>query len=459
MNDPAQADVVICGAGIAGIAAAWALSARGQRQVVLVDDRPPMTLTSDKSTEAYRNWWPAPDGAMIELMNRSIDWLEQLAAESGNAFLLNRRGYLYATKMHEHVDVWRLQAERAQAFGAGRLRIHDRMPGSGYRAAPAEGFADQPDGADLLLSQGLIRQEFPFLSEEAVAVLHTRRCGWFSGQQLGMYLLQKARDAGAEVLQGRVTGVGTGGGRVDSVHVQTPARSLRLATGAFINAAGPDVGAVAELLGVELPVFSELHLKMSFPDAHGALPRTAPMVIGDDELELDWDPAEVRLLRETGAPPWLMERLPAGVHTRPEGGHGSQNVLLLWPNHLEPVQPRFPLPDDPFFPEVALRGMAAWIPGFRTYINRLPRPYIDGGYYTKTVENRPLIGPLPVEGAYVVGALSGFGLMAACAAGELVAAHVLGERLPSYAPAFRLERYDDPAYQARLKDWGSSAQL
>ena len=55
------ADVVICGAGIAGVAAAYHLAVRrGVTDVVLVDERPPLSLTSDKSTECYRNWWPGP---------------------------------------------------------------------------------------------------------------------------------------------------------------------------------------------------------------------------------------------------------------------------------------------------------------------------------------------------------------------------------------------------------------
>ena len=50
-------EVVICGAGIAGVAAAYHLAVRrGVRDVVLVDERPPLTLTSDKSAECYRNW-------------------------------------------------------------------------------------------------------------------------------------------------------------------------------------------------------------------------------------------------------------------------------------------------------------------------------------------------------------------------------------------------------------------
>jgi glycine/D-amino acid oxidase-like deaminating enzyme len=81
------ANVVICGAGIAGVSAAYHLALRhGLQNVVLVDERPPLTLTSDKSTECYRNWWPGPGDAMVSLMNRSIDLMEDLARESGNAF-------------------------------------------------------------------------------------------------------------------------------------------------------------------------------------------------------------------------------------------------------------------------------------------------------------------------------------------------------------------------------------
>jgi len=84
---------------------------------------------------------------------------------------------------------------------------------------------------------------------------------------------------------------------------------------------------------------------------------------------------------------------------------------------------------------------------------------VDGGYYTKTSENRPLIGPLPVKGAYMIGALSGYGIMASCGAGELLAAHLTGSPLPPYAPAFTLERYRDPEYQKLLENWGETGQL
>ena len=90
-------DAVVCGAGIAGIAGAYALTHSGLKRVLIVDPGPPLSLTSDKSTECYRNWWPGPGDAMVALMNRSIDLMEGHAQDSKNSFLLNRRGYLFAT--------------------------------------------------------------------------------------------------------------------------------------------------------------------------------------------------------------------------------------------------------------------------------------------------------------------------------------------------------------------------
>ena len=159
MSQPAE--VVICGAGIAGIAAAYELVVRRSvARVVLVDERPPLSLTSDKSTEAYRNWWPAPDDAMVQLMNHSIDRLEALARDSGNIFRLNRRGYVYVTADPARVPIFRQAAELAEAQGAGPLRLDD------YEPSHAEGFDEALTGADLLLDPAIIRRVLPS-SEEA----------------------------------------------------------------------------------------------------------------------------------------------------------------------------------------------------------------------------------------------------------------------------------------------------
>jgi glycine/D-amino acid oxidase-like deaminating enzyme len=134
-------------------------------------------------------------------------------------------------------------------------------------------------------------------------------------------------------------------------------------------------------------------------------------------------------------------------------------VLLLWNYDLRPVEPTFPMVFEGEYPEIVLRGMSRMVPGLAAYFARLPRCVVDGGYYTKTRENRFLAGPLPGEGAYVLGALSGYGLMAANGAADLLADSITGRPLPPYAPAFRLDRYDDSAYQALLANWSDSGQL
>jgi glycine/D-amino acid oxidase-like deaminating enzyme len=172
-----------------------------------------------------------------------------------------------------------------------------------------------------------------------------------------------------------------------------------------------------------------------------------------------WEDEERDILAQSEETQWLLGELPSGVHVRPEGGFESQNILFLWPYDLGPIKPIFPVPIPSIYPEVALRGLVAMLPEMKSYIIRMPKPMVDGGYYTKTKENRLLCGPLPIEGAYVLGALSGFGLMAACGAGELLAAYVTGEKLPDYASAFTLERYKNPEYLKMLDDWPFSGQL
>ncbi|MGH7398701.1 MAG: NAD(P)/FAD-dependent oxidoreductase [Candidatus Rokuibacteriota bacterium] len=455
----AAAEVVICGAGMAGIAAAYHLTVRRAfAGVVIVDERPALSLTSDKSAESYRNWWPGPGDAMVALMNRSIDLMEELARESGNAFLMNRRGYLFATAQPEQVERYVRAAEEAAAYGAGPVRVH-RSPGDDYQPAPAVGYEAQPTGSDVITDRGLIRRHFPYLAEDTVALLHARRCGWFSGQQLGMYMLERAREKGARLLEGRVERVETAGGRVTGVVVSGSGGTRAIATPRFVNAAGPFVKEVGRLLGVELPVFCERHAKVAFHDTLGVVPRHAPMMIWTDPVRLPWSPDERAELREAESLRHLLDELPAGVHGRPEGGPDSPVMLGVWTYDVQPMEARFPVEFDPAYAEIVLRGLTRPLPGLAAYLSRLPKCFVDGGYYTKTRENRFLSGPLPVEGAYVLGGLSGYGMMSSNGAADLLADYIAERPLPHYAPAFRPDRYEDPAYRQLLDNWGDSGQL
>jgi len=455
------ADVVICGAGIAGISAAYHLSVQhGVGDVLIIDEVAPLSLTSDKSTECYRNFWPGPGDAMVSLMNRSIDIMESLAQESGNIFHLSRRGYVYATADPKKIPHFKRAAEETASLGAGPLHYHTGQSDDPPYIPPSESaFEDQPGGIDFILGRRIIDKHFGYLTKNIVAVIHARRCGWFSVQQLGMYLLERAKERRVQLLKAKVVGVEVMGNGVRAVRIKSNGSTDSIATGNFVVAAGPLLKKIGEMVGLELPVFSELHLKMSFGDYLNAVPRNAPMLIWTDSIRFPWSEEERTMLAESEETKKLLEELPSGIHTRPEGGPQSNILLGLWAYHTPPVEPVFPFFIDPRYPEMVLRGLATMIPGLKSYLDRLPKAVVDGGYYTKTPENRPIIGKLPVKGAYVIGALSGFGVMAGCGAGELLAIHLTGGKLPHYASAFALERYEDAKYKKLLEAWPDSGQL
>ena len=446
-------DVVICGAGIAGVAAAHFLSKAGVKNILLLDERPPLSFTSDRSTECYRNWWPDPE--MLALMNRSIDLMEALADESGNVFRMNRRGYLYLTADEKRVGDLETASRRISSLGAGPIRVHSSSA-LYYQPSPEEGFHDQPTGADLLIGTELIHRYYPYITKRAIAALHVRRAGWLSAQQLGMYLLETARQRGVRFESAQVTSVDVVNGRVNGVRLSS---GERFDVPIFINAAGPCLREVGRMLEVDLPVHTELHLKAAIKDPLGVVGRDAPLLIWTDPQCLPWEEDERQALAEDDETRWLTESFPAGVHTRPEGGEESQTVLMLWEYQTKVMEPVWPPKMDEQYPEVVLRGLATMLPRMKEYFGRMPRPKLDGGYYTKTRENRPLVGPMGVDGAFVMGALSGYGIMSACVAGELLAAHVAGTELPSYAPALQLSRYTDSEYTKQIEQWSEGGQL
>ena len=404
------ADVVVIGAGIAGISTAFHLSIEhGVDDVVIVDPRPPLTLTSDKSTECYRNYWP--NAPMVGLMNRSIDIYERLTEETDFGF--NRNGYLFVTGQSSTFDDMAKQSERVATLGAEARVL----------------------GIDQLLGK------YPFLTDEAVGGLEVPRAGWFRAQDLGQWMLDRARDVGVELVAASVTGI------------EGPVVSLsdgsRLSAAHIVIAAGPLSVGVGAMAGLDLPLFSELHLKVAFKDHLGVIPRDAPMTIWSDTQTLDWSEEELIELNALGRTDVLGE-MPIYCHFRPEGGGESPYILALWEYHDEVLEPTWPLPEDPLYPEVVMRGLTTMVPDLVAYADRLPESYVDGGYYTKTEENRPLIGPSGIEGIHLMTGMSGFGVMVSAGAADLVARHIVGADLPTYSSAFLLSRYDDPGYMREV---------
>ena len=155
-----------------------------------------------------------------------------------------------------------------------------------------------------------------------------------------------------------------------------------------------------------------------------------------------------------------MEGFPGGVHVRPVDGPRGNELFFIWTYHTEPCEPVWPPRYDPQYAEICLRGLATMAPRMSAYLGGVDRGVVDGGYYCKTTDNRPLIGPLPIEGAFIIGGMSGTGIMTSQAAAELLAAHVTQSSLPAWSSAFLPSRYDDAAYVERaLRSGALTGQL
>jgi glycine/D-amino acid oxidase-like deaminating enzyme len=268
-------------------------------------------------------------------------------------------------------------------------------------------------------------------------------------------MLARARDHGLELVVDEVTRIEVADGKVSGVGLRSGGE---IRSGIVVDAGGPMSAAIAEMAGIALPLFSELHLKVAYRDHLAVLPRDAPMIIWSDTQRIDWDQEEREALEELGRHE-LLGRMPIFCHGRPEGGADSPFVVALWEYHGRVQEPTWPLLDDPLYPEVVMRGLATMVPGLDVYANRLPESSVDGGYYTKTAENRPLIGPAGPRGFHLIAGLSGFGVMVAAGAGELLASHIVGHEPPPYADAFLLSRYEDPEYVSSVATKAPSGQL
>ena len=100
-------------------------------------------------------------------------------------------------------------------------------------------------------------------------------------------------------------------------------------------------------------------------------------------------------------------------HHRVWGGERSNVVLLLWEAWHSLLKGHFEerasssalngselplsLLDHDLYPDVVLRALSVLVPDLQQYWNgaagvKFPKPAVDGGYYTRTPENLPLIG-------------------------------------------------------------------
>jgi len=261
--------------------------------------------------------------------------------------------------------------------------------------------------------------------------------------------------------------------------VDSAGQTVKVNCDYFVNCGGPNVCNVNKLVDGVSPtlndfILNEIHGKVVLKDVLEVVPNDAPMMIFDDPINLEWSPEEREMLAEMGpSEQRLLMTLPGGAHFRPYPG-AVNSLIMLWEfAHLEGGVCEWwkvpEIPDDPVFvdylyPELLIRALSQMVPRLDEYLGNIPSStIIDGGYYTKAMDNLPLIGRLPgaPEGAYICAALSGYGIMAANAAGHLLASQIAGAGVDSstsynidassYESNFDPARFNDAQYVEKVK--------
>ena len=438
-------NTVVIGAGNIGLAVAYYLAVHhGITRIVVIDPGDPMAMTSAQSGENYRNWWPHP--VMTAFTDHATDLLEQIARDTGNRIHMTRRGYVLATR-NAAPDGLIAELHRGYADGgASRIRTHAGSADS-YQRPVASDWETAPDGVDVLMGHALVAAQFPSLAPDIRTIVHIRRAGDISGQQLGQLMLERMRAVGVQLRRAAVTGIQVG----PRFTLQLDGAGV-LHADRVVNAAGPFFTKIAAMLGEDLPVRCVYQQKIAFEDRAGALPRNLPFTIDLDGQALEWTEEERAILASEPEGARFLQPLPGGIHRRPEGGDAGRWIKLGWAYNDTASDPAAAAPVDPNFPDIVLRAASRLSPALKCYLGALPRGARHyGGYYAMTDENWPLIGPMRTPGAFMAGALSGFGTMAATATGALCAAWIADAERPAYAPNFTLARYGNTALMADLQ--------
>ncbi|KAL4165161.1 hypothetical protein KRP22_003892 [Phytophthora ramorum] len=477
-----SADVVVVGAGVAGCSAFYHLARLNARnpsfKPLLVDALPPLSLTSANGSFSYRNWFPSDaETPMRELVVHSIDEMDAICKETSNALGLNRNGYLFVTRDVHKVEEFKHLAKNLERHGGGQLRVHepnDKL--SGYRFSTEEMQYDL-DGSDLLVGIDNVAAAFPNLKDSnALAALHVRRCGSLNPVKVADYELTKAAEycPKANVLQGKVTDFFATGGNVSGVKVAMHnGETLEVATPNVVFATGPlfertmDILKQRDMSSFDVPIINELHCRAIVDDVDHVLPPTMPLTFDSDPMgKLEISDADRKELMTDPVAARMLEEYPGGVHVRPYNG---DKMMAVWTYDIEPVPAHYPVEDvlDRRFPEVCVRGLTKMFPQVKSYLTR-PEVrdsfYVSGGYYCKTLDNLPLIGPAPstIGGIFLQSAMTGVGLMSSGASGHLLATQVMGEKLEGcgladHVDAFLPSRFEDQAYVDFLSDGGGAA--
>lgn len=415
--------IIICGAGIAGVSTAYyLLKNNNNANVILIDKNQPLSFTTSKSGENYRDFWP--QDCMQNFVSRSIFLMKELREIHGeDSFKMIASGYNFISHQKENP-------------------IFDIEENENSKNALEE-----------ITDTENIKNDFPYFDEKIEKIIKIKNAGKIDVYDLGNLLLREAKKMGLQIIQSEILSIT----KIDEDFKVNLESNQPLIASKIIISAGPFINNIGNMLGLHFPVINTLQRKFIIPDPNNIIPKDMPFTIYADSQKLNWSQEEIDFFSSDEKLKWLLNEFPGGLHIKPE----TEGIKLGWAFQTEDENPEWNPRNFDLFPQAVLKGASTFIPALAAYEENIPTPIIEyAGYYTRTKENWPLIGPTKEKNVFVIGALAGYGTMSACAAGELCANYILeNENLPSYAAYFHPSKYENPTIMAEIINLKSDGQL
>ncbi len=352
-----SAGIVIIGGGVVGASVAYHLTARGAKDVLVLEREPRQGLGSTgKATGGVRAQFETEVNIRMSLY--SLDFFshfqEITSVESG----YEPRGYLFLATSEDQLEYLKANVARQKALGLNEVEIVDTptiaaMVGglnvsdvAGGSFCPIDGFIDP------------------------LAVMN----GFTS----------KAIEQGAKVLTGtQVTGIEIENGKVKTVRTNEG----EICAEKIVCCAGGWAKDIAATAGIDLPV-KPLRRQIIQAKVKESLPEDLPMVVD----------------------------LSDGFHFRPVSGSGDE-LLLAWPDPEETFS--YNTGFDAAFIEKVLpkaRHRAPFLAGAEVIHEKC-----RAGLYEMTPDHHAILGGCAIEGLYFAGGFSGHGVMHSPATGRALA--------------------------------------
>lgn len=367
-----SADAVVVGGGVQGASIAYNLLRLGMKNVVLCEKNTFANGSTGRCGAGVREQWGREGNCL--LAKAAIDIFEQLPEElqPDRDIEFLEKGYLMMA-----------YTEKEWAQFQKNVALQNRL---GIKS--------------VIMTPDDVRETFPPVSVEGLyGATFNARDGHANPFQTTRAYLQAFRRLGGEAsFFTRVTGVDVSGGQVRRVTTDRGA----ISTPIVVNAAGPWAAPIAEMVGVELPLFTQRHQILATEPVGWIL---NPMLMSFSRNYYCQQGPEGSFVMGMGNP-----AEPLGYDI----GHSWQ-FLQEMARVMCPVLP-------------ALRGI------------RVVRQW--SGLYTVTPDAHPILGDVPgVHGYYQSVGFSGHGFMLAPITGRLMAQLILGQETSLDISGLNLDRF------------------